>query len=75
MEKKELLKLIRSGNFSIIYWDSQSPTYYKGNVDCDTDRDILDKAEIEFSLYGCNGYIPHIVEILVEALGGKSDSI
>lgn len=74
-----IIKLLKSGDFTIIYWDSDCPTLYKGKWDKDKeyDRDdyeTLNKAEVPFEDWS-NGYTPAIVSLLVKALGGNSDSI
>lgn len=78
MEKK-LIELFKSGDFTIIYWDSQDPTIYRGKWDRskEYERDeyeIMNKAEVETNFYDM-GYVPDIVALLAKALGGKTDSI
>ena len=79
MSDKKLIELFKSGNFTIIYWDNQAPSVYKGkwnyNKECEKDDyKEMTKAEIEFNDYEY-GYCPKIVELLTKALGGKSDSV
>ena len=80
MDDKQIIKLFKSGKFTVIYWDNDAPYIYKGHWDKDEefDRDeykTMNKKEFKFNDYGNNGYCPKIVELLVKALGGKSDSI
>jgi len=80
MDKKELVSLLKSGNFTIAYWDSQIPTIYKGkwNIEKEYDKDEykeLSKHEINFPMYGMNGYLPDVVILLTQALKGISYSI
>lgn len=79
MTKKNLLPLLRRGNFTIIYWDSDEPTLYKGHWDKDVEYDkdeyeTMNKSEIKLDYFDA-GYLPHIVALLTEALKGKADSI
>ena len=78
--KKELIKLFKSGDFTIIYWDNGAPTIYKGkwNIDEECEKDDykeMNKHEFDIDMYNMNGYVPDIVDWLAEALGGKSNSI
>jgi len=78
-ENKKLLDLLKSGDFTIVYWESGCPTVYSGkwNKEKEYKRDdyeTMNKSVVDFEDYG-NGYCPQIVRILVKALGGKSDSI
>lgn len=76
---KGIKKLLKSGKFTIIYWDSGEPTLYRGHWDRDKeyDRDEyeeMNKHVIELDGYD-DGYLPEIVALLTEALGGVADSI
>jgi len=80
MTKKKLIELLKSGDFTIMYWDREYPNIYKGrwNYYKEEKRDnyeTMNKAQIEYPMYDMNGYCPNIVALLTEALGGKSDSI
>jgi hypothetical protein len=80
MKEKKLIELFKSGDFTIIYWDSGEPTIYQGKWSKEKefkrdDYETLNKAQIEFPMYNMNGYCPDIVTLLTKALGGKSDSI
>lgn len=82
MEKtneKEVISLFRTGNFTIIYWDSGVPSVYKGHWDKrkEYDKDeyeTMNKSEIDIANFD-DGYCPEIVRLLTRALDGKSDSI
>jgi len=80
MTEKKLINILRSGDFTIIYWDREQPTIYKGKWDFNKefekdDYAEMNKHEIEFDFYNLNGYVPDIVTLLVKALKGKVDSI
>ena len=71
MKEKQIIDLLKSGNFTIAYHDSEYCCLYKGKLKYE---DLPEDGEVaEFD--DVNGYIPDIVELLVKALGGKSDSI
>lgn len=79
-KEKDLVSLLKTGNFTIIYWDNEGPTFYKGKWDKDKEYDkdeyaTMEKSRIEIELYGMNGYLPDEVRLLVMALKGQSDSI
>lgn len=80
MKPEQLIKLFKTGKFTIIYWDNTNPTLYKGvwNMDKEFDRDeyaTMNKSEIKIEMHDMNGYCPNIVTWLAQALGGKTDSI
>lgn len=73
MTRKAIIKLIQSGKFTLVYTDSDSCSIYKGKYDIDDDND--DEVEPVAVFEGnTDGYIPEIVDILVEALKGKAQS-
>lgn len=79
MTQRQIVNLLKSGNFTIVYWDSQDPTLYKGKWDYNKefekdDYATMDKSKVDYSWWD-EGYVPGIVTLLVKALGGKSDSI
>ena len=79
-KKEEVIELFKSGDFTIVYWDSDDPTIYKGkwNYDEEDEKDEcreMFESQIDVSMYNMNGYAPDVVAWLVEALGGKVDSI
>lgn len=77
MAKQNILKLLESGNFTIIYWDNGQCDLYRGKKRgvSEIGMDENAKPVAEFSDGNSDGYLPEIVSVLVEALGGKSDSI
>lgn len=77
---EEIKDLLKSGDFTIIYWDNADPTLYKGKwvKEKEYDRDeyeTMNKSEIDIEMFYQNGYTPPIVDFLVDALGGNVDSI
>lgn len=79
MKEEEIIKLLKSGDFTIIYWDSGEATLYekKWDKEKEFDRDdyeTMNKFEVKLSNFE-NGYCPVIVELLAKALGGVADSI
>lgn len=72
IQDKDLLKLFRSGKFTIVTYDRFSYTVYPSRfVEADDDKDDMES----FSVDGEDGYLPRIVALLAEALGGSTDSI
>ena len=80
MKKKDLLDLFKSGNFTIITWDNGDYSVYKGrfkreNMKTDGDGEYINQPIFEDCGTYVNGYMPEIVALLCQALGGKTDSI
>lgn len=80
MNEKQLVELFKSGNFTIVYWDNEEPTIYKGrwNYHKEQEKDdyeTMEKSRIDYPMYDMGGYCPDIVALLTKALGGKADSI
>lgn len=80
MEKKDLYGLFRTGDFTIVYWDRNDPTIYKGkwNIQDEYEKDeyaTMEKSRVDIHQHNMNGYAPDIVVWLAEALKGKVDSI
>ena len=78
MTKSAITKLLRSGNFTIVYWDREEPTLYKCKFEKDKEyeRDeyeTMNKSIVELDCWN-NGYCPNIVALLAHALGGNADS-
>ncbi len=71
--KEEVIKLLRSGNFTIIYWDNELPSLYEGKG-YDVNDFPNDKEKINIP-YNEHGYLPTIVALMAEALNGEADSI
>ena len=68
--KKELIKLLQSGNFTIAYHDNGECCLYKRKIK--NIESIIEGSEIEdFSDCDSDGYLPIIVELLIKALGGN----
>jgi hypothetical protein len=72
MKKNQLLKLLKSGNFTVAYHDNGYCTIYKGRHEYE---DLPDKEVYEPDDLDEIGYAPAIVTLLVEALGGSVDSV
>lgn len=69
---QDLLKLFRSGKFTIITHDRESYTVYPSRfIEAGEEPEDMDGFEVDDS----SGYMPKIVELLAEALGGSTDSI
>ncbi len=81
MKEKEIIELLKSGNFTIVYWDRDDPTLYKGkwNYNKEFENDdyaLMNKSIVELDSHMFeDGYVPHIVYLLSKALKGKTDSI
>lgn len=74
MTEQDLIKLFKSGNFTIAYHDNQEGCIYEGKID-DYDKLPEDGEIDDFFSWACEGYLPYIVQVLVKALGGKALSI
>lgn len=79
MTTQQILTLLRTGDFTIVYWDNGYATLYKGKWDIHKeymkdDYKTMNKSVVaEFD--GSLGYCPDIVHLLATALRGKTDSI
>jgi hypothetical protein len=71
MTRKEIIKLLKSGDFTILYHDNDCCSLYKGHITYDDAEHIKEVHDFD----GHRGYTPSEVSLLVKALGGKSDSI
>jgi hypothetical protein len=76
MSNTKAIKLLKSGNFTIAYWDNGAAWLYKGKHKIeDFDGEIGSEIEpVEYDDFS-DGYTPGIVALLVKALGGKVVSI
>lgn len=79
-KEKDLVSLLRTGNFTIIYWDNEDPTFYKGkwNMTKEYEKNEyadMEKSRIDISQYNTEGYLPDVVRWLTMALKGESGSI
>lgn len=70
-KREKIIKLLQSGNFTIAYHDNEYCQLYKGKKDYDH---LPEKGGIEFEGFP-DGYIPVEIQYLVEALGGKVETI
>lgn len=69
MTKEKLIELLKSGDFSVHYDDNGSGRIVKGQHNYGKGKTVH-----EFDGNGF-GYAPVEVELLVEALGGRTDSV
>lgn len=73
MNKQSIIKILKSGNFTLAYHDNGYCDLYKGRYEYDElPEDENSIAEFEGME---EGYIPAEVLYLIEALGGKVDSV
>lgn len=73
MKDKEILELMRSGDFTIAFHDYSRCSFYKGRHKYDK---LPENEDCEFDLHdGFKGYASEIMVLLVKALNGKIDSI
>jgi hypothetical protein len=81
LNHQEKLELLRRGNFTIYYHDNDPGSWavYDTFVNDDEieDWEAFDAMHklFEGTGYGSEGYCPEEVALLVEALGGKSESV
>ena len=83
-QEKELISVLKSGDFTVSYHDNQACIIYKGKYkeasDCPNVWDENDENELECNVNfwdmeeSFDGYTPEVVYYLVKALGGKSNS-
>lgn len=71
MNHKKIIELLKSGDFTVAYHDNDSPTLYTGKHKY---WKLKEEDEIKIP-YSDDGYLPAIVALLVEALGGESSSV
>ena len=75
MTEQDLIKLLKSGNFTIAYHGNQEGCIYEGRID-NYNKLPVDGEPIDDSYpWAYDGYLPYIVRALVKALGGKALSI
>lgn len=70
-QKKKVIEILRSGDFTIAYHDNQDPWLYEGRLEYD---DLPEDGGIPLDGW-TDGYIPIEVELLVKALGGNTETI
>ena len=68
-KREEILALLKSGDFTIAYHDSGDAYLYRGRHEYDK---LKSKDKVHAFDYDSEGYIPMEVQLLVEALGGKT---
>lgn len=73
MKDKEIIELMKTGEFTLAYHDNGSCSLYKGKFSFDDDNDEVESLH-EFDC-DFEGYLPKEVALLVKSLGGKSESI
>ena len=77
MTERSIIRLLRSGNFTVFGEDSDRLDLYKGHVKY---NELVDE-EGEYTAEGVDygddgiGYVPGLTVLLIKALGGKVDSI
>lgn len=71
--KKEIIELLKSGDFTLAYHDNGCASLYKRKLKYD-DLDGIEEV-CDFSMYSLDDYAPAEVKALVKALGGKVVSI
>lgn len=72
MNKKQIIELLKSGDFTIAYHDNGVASLYKGRHKYENlPEDELDVG----TLFEQEGYCPGEVALLVKALGGRTESI
>ncbi len=72
MTQKQVIELLKTGNFTIAYHDNGSPYLYKGHM---TYEELEEEGDTYDFPNDFLGYCPEVVELLVKALGGKALSI
>ena len=79
ISKKAVIKLLKSGNFTIYYHDNQACSIYRGKLS----QEEIEKCDEEhnnthipvYDPMDEDGYLPEITKLLTQVLGGKSCSI
>lgn len=74
MSDKSVIKLLKTGNFTLIGQDSDNIEIYEGHIRYD-DIEKGDLSPVEYEDYGGEGYVSALTLLLAKALGGKTDSI
>jgi hypothetical protein len=70
-DDKEIIQLLKSGKFTIAYHDQGSCSLYEDKIKYYDDLPV-DGELANFESWDCEeGYLPKIVRLLVEALGGE----
>ncbi len=74
MSRDELLRLVKSGGFTVLYHDHGHAELYRGRFEYHDLPEGQKSISIDAFDLG-RGYIPTVVKLLVAALGGVVDSI
>jgi hypothetical protein len=69
---KEIIKLLKSGDFTLAYHDNGYCEVYRGKIEYDDIAGADLQPVGSFDSSENNGYIPAEVSALVNALGGKA---
>lgn len=73
---KQVIELLQSGNFTIQYNDNCQCTLLKGKKKEYLSEIKTSHISLEIDMDNNeNGYVPFIVDLLTEALGGKTTTI
>lgn len=75
--QKKIIELLKSGNFSLYYHDSDNCTLHNGHISYE-ETDLEEYPENkEVATLGdlTDGYLPDIVILMAKALGGKVGSV
>lgn len=79
MNQKQLIELLKSGDFTIMYWDNGEASVYKGkwnyNKEFKKDEYKMMNKSLVYETNDEIGYLPKIVDLLVKSLGGRADTI
>ena len=71
-EQKKALQILSSGDFTLASHDYGEFDLYRGKHEYD---DLPEESDFTFNMSdNVEGYMPHIVQLLVTCLGGKWDS-
>lgn len=61
--EKDLVSILKTGDFTIVYWNAGEPTFYRGkwNISKEYDKDeyaTMNKSQLNIAQYNMNGYLP-----------------
>lgn len=76
-ERAELIELLKTGNFTVASHDHGQVSIYKGKYTGYNSKEEMpefpeDRKDEVFDSNKTEGYMPEIVELLTEALGGSN---
>ncbi|NQT32210.1 MAG: hypothetical protein HQ594_00880 [Candidatus Omnitrophica bacterium] len=76
MKDKKIVELLKGGNFTILYHDKEHCSLYRGRYDSYEEISGSKKEAAEFCEFDDKEhFLPKIVSLLVDALGGRCDSV